>query len=206
MKFIDAKLAHIDRRYLSASQEDVIRAVAWKTFDDGPCCCGNDVLADRAKATERTVRRALDNAVTLGLIRREPACRGVRGGRGRVFDTLYIVGLNDKAQTDKTPKSAEQLDDLSVWSGFRPTGQTVVTNWTACHDQPDKRSGAYIENQLPIKKQPTLSPNPSLHASATHDGETIVFDEAELKRRNGAATPSPQLRTALRESGNRGAR
>jgi len=161
MKFIDAKLAHIDRRSLSALQENVVRAVAWKTFEDGPCQCGIDVLAIKAKANERTVRRALENAEDLGLIRCEPACRGAHGGRGRNFDIIYIVGFNDVGDRSETPKSENQPGHLPDWSAQGPNGHAVTTNRTGCHDQPDKKSGAYIENQLSIKRQSTSHPYPS---------------------------------------------
>lgn len=164
MKFIGEKLASIDRRSLSALQAEVVKAVAWKTLQDRPCRCGEDVLAAQAKANKRTVRRALDKAVELGLIRRKASCRGAHGGRGRLFDTIYIIGFNDTADTSETPKSENQSDFLSGCSAPAANGHSIPTNRTFCPDQPDKKSNAYIEKQLSIKRQSTSHPYPS-HAS-----------------------------------------
>lgn len=209
LRFMDRQLKRYDRKTVSATMEDVLEGVAWKTFDDGPCRCGNEELAKYAKTTERTVRRSLDRAVVLGIILRIPACRGASGGRGRAFDTIYIIGFNDTLAQLRL----EQPDSASSWSDTISRsrnaglmGQAVQTSRTSGPDQPDSSSRAYIENQTTINLQLPPSPNPSrgtpdgAHAQMLAANAIRVFDDDGVEPRRATVEMSPVARDIARRA------
>ena len=154
---MEARLAPLPRSAISPTLEIILKAVAYRTFDDGPCVCGEAGLAERAKVSARTIRWQLLRAERLGLVRRERNCRQFGNGRGRANDKIIIVGHNDL-------KPADQADMLTDKSTSGLTGQLRTTNRTGQSDQPDTKGVAYKEA---IKDKKTISlPSPSVCLSS----------------------------------------
>ena len=194
LRFMDERLQAFGRDVVNANMEAVLRAVAWTTFDDAPCRCGDAVLAARARTSERTVRRALDRAEALGIVRRMRACRVPSGGRGGVYNTVVMVGFNDDQSNDQPANVAGRSDE-------RPTGQTCATNRPKLHDQPANVAGAYIAStsyQQTINQLPQ-TPNRS---DGSQVGEKRVFDESEARRRCETVRSSSALRQSDLVTGN----
>ena len=185
LKFIDDRLRPFDRKLVSASMEDVLKAVAWKTMPGAYCSCGERVLATRAKTTTRTVRRSLKKAESLKLIRREPSCRGVDGGRGRAYDTILIVGFNDVAWTN-------QADKLSRRNSKQLTGHLDRTYRPNGADQPDIETRAYKEGI-----NSTNSQSPLLPKSAPTPNQSAMIQRVETLMANLAGSMDEKLRASL---------
>ena len=173
--------------------ENVLTAVAWKTFEDAPCTCGNEALALRAKTSERAVRRSLERAEALGILKRKRGCRGFAGGRGRLHDTIYIVGFNDIAMSDQKEGASER-------SSFGLNGHTDTTNRTPQPDQPDSTSAPY--KKLEVSTTDKL--NPSLPSPDVRMQPASPIDEDKLKRDNATAFPSARLRALLASQNSEG--
>lgn len=189
IKFLGDRLDRsFDQRLITRTCRDVLKAVAFKTLPDGPCRCGNEALAKTkyARTSERTVRRCIDRGIELGLVRREPACRGLGCGKGRAHDTIYIVGFNDHDLTDIVSGSYQGLRDTAPDG---PTGHALTTYRTFDRDQPDIKAAAYKEEPESNQKEKQSSPpTPSQNIGLSKD------EERALKDANRAAIPSQQLR------------
>jgi hypothetical protein len=179
LKFVDELLRPYDRRSVSATMEDIMKAVAWKTMPNAYCSCGERTLSERAKTSIRTVRRSLDKAENLNLIRRIPRNRGLYGGRGRAHDVILIVGFNDVAWADQADKSSGK-------STQRPTGHTDTTIGPKRADQPVIQTRAYKEVIKSTNLQSPLNPSaptPNQSAMMERAGKLVanMMDSMDAK-------------------------
>lgn len=99
---------------LTGTMVAVLRAVARYSPNDGrPCFAGNDKLAAHAGTSVRTAVTRIHDASAAGHVTVERMCRSA--GRGRLTDTIRIVGWNDNA------------DAVAGWQP-RPTCKRGATN------------------------------------------------------------------------------